>query len=258
MSKVLQNILYVEDEPDIQRIVKLALEAMGGMRVLACGSGEEALTCAQQNAIDLILLDVMMPHMDGPTTLSRLRQLPDFAVTPVVFMTAKAQPDEIAHLKSIGALDVIAKPFDPLTLVATLRAIWARAVPAPVSAPNGDGDAEMTVEQRFAARMTALTQQFQSELPARLDALRQQWQALHEQWSLEQLDELHRSAHNLAGAGATFGYDEITARARALDRHLKLLLQQQQQPGAAVGSEISLLFAELESVLQAVVTQLGH
>ena len=74
---------------------------------------------------DLILLDVMMPGMDGPSTLRSLRALPAVSGIPVVFLTAKVQPSEVAHLRSLGALDVIAKPFDPMKLSDQLRAIWS-------------------------------------------------------------------------------------------------------------------------------------
>lgn len=76
---------------------------------------------------DVILLDVTMPGMDGPATLKTLRQQPRTAAIPVIFMTAKVQADEVAHYKSLGGLDVIAKPFDPMTLSATIRRIWARS-----------------------------------------------------------------------------------------------------------------------------------
>lgn len=120
----LQRILYVEDEADIQAVAKLALEMVGGFTVKICSSGEEAMKEAVAFAPDMILLDVMMPGMDGPTTLGALRTLPSLATTPVAFMTAKVQPQEVAHYKSLGALDVIAKPFDPMTLADKVRAIY--------------------------------------------------------------------------------------------------------------------------------------
>ncbi|WP_017941875.1 MULTISPECIES: response regulator [unclassified Thioalkalivibrio] len=120
----LQRILYVEDEPDIQAVAELALETVGGYTVKTCASGEEAVRDAEAFAPDLILLDVMMPGMDGPTTLEALRGIPALAGVPVAFMTAKVQPSEIAHYKSLGARDVIAKPFDPMTLSDEVRRIW--------------------------------------------------------------------------------------------------------------------------------------
>ncbi len=120
----LTRILYVEDEPDIQAVAKLALEMVGGYTVKICSSGEEALREAVAFAPDMILLDVMMPGMDGPSTLKALRELSALANTPVAFMTAKVQPQEVAQYKAIGARDVIAKPFDPMNLASQVRAIW--------------------------------------------------------------------------------------------------------------------------------------
>ena len=120
----LQRVLYVEDEPDIQAVAKLALELVGGFTVKVCSSGEEALREAEAFAPEMILLDVMMPGMDGPTTLQALRALPALDTVPVAFMTAKVQPAEVAQYKTLGARDVIPKPFDPMTLASQVRAIW--------------------------------------------------------------------------------------------------------------------------------------
>lgn len=123
----LKRILFVEDEGDIQTVAQLALEAVGGFTVSICSSGGEAMQRIAAFAPDLILLDVMMPGMDGPATLLALRNLPAGAATPVIFMTAKVQPDERAHYRELGALGVIPKPFDPMTLSSTIRSIWEQA-----------------------------------------------------------------------------------------------------------------------------------
>ena len=123
-SDTLQRILYVEDEPDIQAVARMALEAVGGFTLQVCSSGEEALQTAVEFEPDLLLLDVMMPGMDGPTTLQELRNLPELANIPAVFMTAKVQPQEIEQVKSYGALDVIPKPFDPMTLSDQIALVW--------------------------------------------------------------------------------------------------------------------------------------
>jgi two-component system OmpR family response regulator len=125
MPKPLARILYVEDEPDIRAIAQMALEAVGGFAVTACASGSEALAAAPTVAADLLLLDVMMSGMDGPSTLKALRELPATANTPVIFMTAKVQATEIAQYLELGALDVIHKPFDPMELSAQIARIWA-------------------------------------------------------------------------------------------------------------------------------------
>lgn len=126
MTEELTRILYVEDEPDIQTVAQLALEMVGGFTLEVCSSGREALEKITAFNPQLILLDVMMPGMDGPTTLGKLRELQQFAATPVVFMTAKVQPSEVAGYKQIGAVDVIPKPFDPMTLASQVQDIWGR------------------------------------------------------------------------------------------------------------------------------------
>ncbi len=120
----LERILCVEDEEDIRKIQMISLEILGGFRVLACASGAEAIQEAPAFAPQLILLDVMMPGMDGPTTLKSLRTLSGLEETPVIFVTAKVQPDEVAYYQELGALEVISKPFDPMTLAEQLREIW--------------------------------------------------------------------------------------------------------------------------------------
>jgi len=124
----LKRIMYVEDEPDIQAVAKLALEVIGGFEVKVCSSGKEALESVAAFAPDLILLDVMMPAMDGPTTLAALREMPQLSRIPVIFMTAKVQPQELLQYKNLGAVDVIPKPFDPMTLAASVQQIWDRVV----------------------------------------------------------------------------------------------------------------------------------
>ncbi|MBO1073523.1 response regulator [Roseomonas marmotae] len=122
----LSRILYVEDDDDVRKLAAFALKMVGKFTVEACASGQEALEKAEGFAPQLLLLDVMMPGMDGPTTLARLRALPGIADMPAVFMTAKVQPQEVARYRGLGSLEVISKPFDPMTLSATLRGIWDR------------------------------------------------------------------------------------------------------------------------------------
>ncbi|TLX59012.1 hypothetical protein DN826_03580 [Stutzerimonas nosocomialis] len=120
----LRRILHVEDDPSIQAVTKVALEVVGGYEVLCCSSGPEALEQARAFAPDFILLDVMMPGMDGPETLARLRECLDLAEIPVAFMTAKVQPNEVEYLRGLGAREVIIKPFDPMLLASQVKSIW--------------------------------------------------------------------------------------------------------------------------------------
>jgi len=116
------SVLYIEDEADIREVAEFALEDEGFV-LTPCVSGQEALDKAEALTPDLILLDVMMPGMDGPTTLSRLRELPQLADTPAIFMTAKVQASEVGQYMAMGALGVISKPFDPMTLADEIRTL---------------------------------------------------------------------------------------------------------------------------------------
>jgi CheY-like chemotaxis protein len=120
----LKTILYVDDEPDIREVVQMSLSLVEGLDVQVCESGERALQLLPQLKPDLLLLDVMMPGMDGPSTLQRLRTMPGLDKIPVVFMTAKAMPQEVARFRELGAVSVIAKPFDPIQLGNQVIAVW--------------------------------------------------------------------------------------------------------------------------------------
>src|SRR6202051_1209913 len=115
------RILHVDDDPDIREVVELSLGLDPDFVVQSCGSGKEALAAAAQWQPDFILLDVMMPVMDGPATLAQLRENGRTAGIPVIFMTARAQAREVDRFRSLGAVGVIPKPFDPMTLAASVR-----------------------------------------------------------------------------------------------------------------------------------------
>ena len=120
-----QRILYVEDDPDIRAVAELALVDVGGFEVLLCESGPEALDKIDGFGPDLVLLDVMMPVMDGPETLRALRARPGGLDAPVVFMTARLQPSEVEEYLEMGAIGVIPKPFDPMTLADQIRQLFS-------------------------------------------------------------------------------------------------------------------------------------
>jgi CheY-like chemotaxis protein len=120
----LKKILYIEDEPDIRTVAQLALENVGGFTLEICESGQQALAVAEKFAPDLILSDVMMPNMDGPEAITELRKISSLSNTPIMFMTAKVQTDEIKELLSFGAIGVIAKPFDPMNLANQVLKLW--------------------------------------------------------------------------------------------------------------------------------------
>ncbi|MBW4934760.1 response regulator [Marinobacter sp. F4206] len=126
----LERIMLVEDEEDIRAVAELALEAVGGFTLKTCASGHNALATIEAFQPQLIVLDVMMPGMDGPSTLGAIRQLPGFSRVPAIFMTAKVQPDEVSGYLGQGAAAVIPKPFDPMALSDRIREIWASLDPS--------------------------------------------------------------------------------------------------------------------------------
>jgi CheY-like chemotaxis protein len=119
------TILIIDDEPDIRLIVRLSLERRG-LTVVEASGGQEGVALARRAPPDAILLDVMMPKVDGPTTLAELRAAPESASIPVVFLTAKAQRSELERLRNLGAAGVLTKPFDPMTLADEVLAMLGR------------------------------------------------------------------------------------------------------------------------------------
>lgn len=119
-----RRVLLVDDEDDIRFVARASLERLAGWDVLAASSGAEGIELARAEQPDAIVLDVMMPGMDGPATLAALRADPATAGIPVVFLTAKIQAEERRRLEELGAAGVVAKPFDPMGLADELRAAF--------------------------------------------------------------------------------------------------------------------------------------
>ncbi|NML62494.1 response regulator [Massilia sp. RP-1-19] len=123
---VLKSILYVEDDLHVRTAAKLVLEVIGKLEVRDCSSGEEALAAAHGFQPDLILLDVMMPELDGLATLERLRSMPHLADTPALFITGLTKACDMERYTDVGAIGVIPKPLEPLRLTDQLRTLWER------------------------------------------------------------------------------------------------------------------------------------
>lgn len=123
-----RRLLLIEDEADIREVASTALELLGGFAVSTAGSGEAGIEAATADPPDAILLDVMMPGIDGPETLRRLRTSAATASVPVVFLTASVQSADVAALRGLDCTGVIAKPFDPLTIVDQVREVLGWSV----------------------------------------------------------------------------------------------------------------------------------
>jgi CheY-like chemotaxis protein len=194
MSSV--RVLHVDDEPDIRKVVEVSLGLDPDFETRSCGSGHEALTVAADWPPHIVLLDVMMPEMDGPATLARLRDNVQTAAIPVVFMTARAQTRELDLFRSLGAAGVIPKPFDPMTLAASVRA-YLRPTDDPLS----------PLRKVFLRRV--------DDDAARLVKY---WSALKDDpTSPPVLAGIRGIAHSLAGAGGIYGFSEISDAAAALE-----------------------------------------
>jgi CheY-like chemotaxis protein len=194
MTKI--RVLHVDDEPDIREVVEISLGLDPAFVTRGCSSGKEALTVAADWQPDIILLDVMMPVMDGAATLTRLRESAVTAQIPVIFMTARAQAREVDRFRSLGAVGVIPKPFDPMTLAASVRS-YVQPVPDPMD----DLRAGFLLRvKRDAAALSKDRQMLKvgNRLPGTLDRIK-------------------RIAHGLSGAGGIYGYGEISDAAAALE-----------------------------------------
>ncbi|MDB5492274.1 MAG: response regulator receiver protein [Micavibrio sp.] len=121
------KILYIEDEPDIRALAEMMMQSLGGYTVKSCADGLSALEEAAGFQPDVIVLDVMMPGLSGPETLAKLRALPATASTPAIFMTGKSQAHEIESLIALGAIGVIQKPFDPMSVAAKIQELMDQA-----------------------------------------------------------------------------------------------------------------------------------
>lgn len=122
--KELKRILYAEDEPDIQIIVEMIIQSMSDYEIKICDNGQILLDCVEEYNPDLILSDVMMPEMDGPTTLKKLKENEKTKHIPVIFMTAKAQIQEVQTFFDSGVIGIITKPFEPMELCSLIKDLW--------------------------------------------------------------------------------------------------------------------------------------
>jgi CheY-like chemotaxis protein len=212
MRKI-QSVIYVDDDPDICEVVKTTLSMMGGLHVYTAASGEQAVELALEVLPDLVLMDIMMPGLDGPSTLQRMRGNAALAHIPVIFMTAKMLPAEVANFLRLGAIGVIGKPFDPLTLCDELFALSSKAglegaVPAVGSEASPHG---------ILAKMDSLSDTFLERTVGDVARLEQLIARIRRgEGSL--LPEVERLAHKIHGAGHMFGFPQVGASGAAIER----------------------------------------
>ncbi len=125
----IQKVLLVDDEPDIRKLGLISLRNIGKLQVFISADGPDALDVAAREQPDVVLLDVMMPGMDGLETLARLRQRESTASLPVIFLTAATRPEDVTTYLALGVTGVIQKPFDPMRLPAQVQALFPQGAP---------------------------------------------------------------------------------------------------------------------------------
>jgi len=193
------RIMHIDDEPDIREVVQLSLARDAELIVRSFPSGVEAAEAAVDWPPDLLLIDFMMPKVDGVATLAMLRQNPSTKATPVVFMTGRAQTRDVEFLMSLGAAGVLAKPFEPITLAGTLRDFLRPKPPKPY-----------ILRDEFLCR----AKEYAVELT-------------HSGLSLagsdreDELDHARQIAHRLAGGAGIHGYHVIGTDAGTLEEALR-------------------------------------
>jgi diguanylate cyclase (GGDEF)-like protein len=215
------KVLVTDDDPDSRELVRLTL-AMHGIQVIEASGGAECLKIAEEAKPDAIILDVMMPFMDGPTTLTALRANPATASIPVILLTASVMPSEVRRLESLGARAVVSKPFEPFSLPARVQEILGTAN-RPV--PRGPRPAAATDEMGELRAQFVRRSQAKIENAARLLSLMRGPNA-----DPQHLQDLMRFFHSLAGVGTSFGFPQITALAKEGELECLALLHDKAVP----------------------------
>ena len=194
------KILLVDDDPGIAEIASLALSRVGGFEVRTTDQADDALAAAAAGDLSCVILDVMMPRIDGPTLFRRLREIPECAGLPIIFLTAKVQTHEVDRLMAIGAAGVISKPFDPMALPAQVEEILQRASLSRTSS----NDPPLPLRDVWERRS--------GEVRDDLRALRRQIE--------RSTASASERAHRLTGLCGTFGFTEAGVLAGELEHRL--------------------------------------
>ncbi len=242
-----KTILYADDETDLQEITKISLETADinhQYAVITCNSGQEALSILDTTKPDLILLDVMMPIMDGPTTLSNIKDKPSLYDIPVVFITAKAYPHEIKRFMDMGASSVIPKPFDPIELPLLIANVLDDHSCSDISVDNPsmtkqalDNKTSGNEFDRFSTQQNprAINTPYNELLNNIIEPFKQRIID-----SINSVDEIQYHAslnaselqysinifHKLAGIAGTIGYQNITDYATLIEERLNEIKDQ--------------------------------
>jgi two-component system OmpR family response regulator len=245
-ARKLESVLCVDDDPDINAVLHATLTLIGGFDVRMARSGGELITLALERRPDLLLLDVMMPGLDGPATLELMRRNPRIAHIPVIFLTAKVLSSDMDRVFPSGALGVIAKPFDPLKLCQEIDELWEGRVILQPPDPRSAAQVSVQVDElavKFLGRSTADV--------VRLRRMIEQAGRGDE----AALEEVQQIAHKIHGSGAMLGLLNVSAFAEAIEHLAAGILADLSAHGPIAESA---LVRELSEGIEALAEAVGH
>ena len=213
-ARILQSILYVDDDPDICEVARESFGSIARLDVRVAGCGERAIEAACERRPDLVLLDAMMPGLDGPTTLGLIRGNARIADIPVIFVTAKVLPEEVARFLKLGAIGVIDKPFDPLTIGTQVSALWEKSHGALRNA-KAQGD-RAHVNTAAGSAVERFLERSRSDVVHLWEII----ERLRVTADRSALKEAQWIAHRLHGSGGMFGFPGLSLSGEAIERLL--------------------------------------
>jgi CheY-like chemotaxis protein len=233
----LKQVLVVDDDADLLAVVSLALSALGGLTVETCPSPLKAVETARAFGPDLVLLDVMMPELDGPGVLRALRDQPATGSIPVVIMSAQADGRQ-AEYAALGCAGVIRKPFDPVGLPSRLEEVW-------------DGHCQQRV-QDHQTEFELLRRAYIGELPEKMNAMQSAAAQLAAGgWDRSVLESLSRLAHRIAGTAGLYRLAGLSRSAGALEEIVNRMLSAPIWPPASAPSDLARLVQAVERTARA-------
>ncbi|WP_419834936.1 response regulator [Endozoicomonas atrinae] len=207
----LDRILLVEDSYHIRSLLNMTLTVLNNYQVYAFDCGETALNQAANLDPQLIILDVMMPGMDGPTVMEKLKTFRKYRDIPYIFLTSKVHSDDLADFERHGVTGVIAKPFEPTELSPMVESLWTQY--------------HQKRHAHYIEEFTELQGQYLDSLHSSIDLLNQHIFSLEEgkTYSSKQLEMLHVLVNGLCGSGKSYGFNDITSSAQVLANFLKTI-----------------------------------
>jgi CheY-like chemotaxis protein len=234
----LKRILVVDDDPDLLAVVSLALTALGGFEVLTCASSRDALDTAAREEPDLILLDIMMPGVDGFGVLRALREGEATAGIPIVMMSAAVRPQDTPGYQALGCIGLVAKPFDPSALPGKLEGLW--------------GQHAERRREAHGREFESLRRAYVGELADKLRAMNDAAAALVSGgWDRARLEALFHLVHRMAGSSGLYRLPALSRAAGALEAIVKRMLDAAAWPPSTSPASLTMLVQAVDQAARA-------